>query len=108
MSGSTDKRVIACNLTEGVSEAREGALCYILDSNLDNAAERVRLLMRSHSGRWIRKWESLKRVGNFRLKTLPSGHPRYNDDILHDGVVDIEKHLGACQSAKARLDSEEN
>ena len=75
-----DKRVIACNLLETVSTASVGALCYVRATT--GTEDRVELLIRSRSGRWISKWEPLKRVGNFRFKSLPPDHPRYDDQRL--------------------------
>jgi hypothetical protein len=76
----SDKRIIACNLLETVSTASVGALCYVRATTGTEA--RVELLIRSRSGRWISKWESLKRVGNFRFNTLAPDHPRYDDERL--------------------------
>jgi hypothetical protein len=75
-----DKKAIACNYVEGISECAQGALCYIRRPNGGNAGERIEILARSRSGRWIIKWESTHRLGNFRLKTIPAEHPRYNDE----------------------------
>lgn len=73
----SDLKVIACNLNQPTKTCVEGALCYVLDFNLSNAAEQVRLLMRSRGGRWIDKYEALKRLKNFRLKTIPPDSPLY-------------------------------
>jgi hypothetical protein len=72
-----DKRVIACNLTERTREGAVGSLAYVL--GVPGDPSRVRVLLRSRSGRWITKWESLSRLGNFRLKTLPPAHGRHAD-----------------------------
>lgn len=74
---SSDLRVIACNYKESISAVRKGALCYMLNSNPGNGGERVNLLIRSRSGRWIEKWENVKRLGQFRMKTVPPEHPQY-------------------------------
>lgn len=70
-----DFRVIACNLTEATSAASDGTLAYVLDPNRGNVSNRMRLAIRSRSGRWIEKWERLDRLDNFRFKTLPPEHP---------------------------------
>jgi hypothetical protein len=49
----------------------------VLNPNRGWGGERVRLLARSRSGRWIEKWETRKRLGNFRWKTIPAEHPFY-------------------------------
>jgi len=38
--------------------------------------------VRSRGGRWIEKWESIRLLKNFRVKTLPPGHPQYGNDNL--------------------------
>lgn len=76
----SDKKAIACNYVESTSECAEGALCYIRQPNGGNCAERIEILARSRSGRWIIKWESTHRLSHFRFKAIPAQHPRYNDD----------------------------
>jgi hypothetical protein len=56
---------IACNHS-GSSYIRRGAKAYVLDPNWGYATNRVKLLVRSRSRRWVRKWENLKRLSNFR------------------------------------------
>ena len=73
-----DKRVIACNLTEPTSPAATGALAYVRWMNYGWGNDRMPLLIRSRGGRWIEKWESRNRLGNFRLKTIPPEHPLYH------------------------------
>jgi hypothetical protein len=82
MAKKNDKRVIACNYVTNVSAARNGALCYVCF--VPGSADRVLLLVRSRGHRWIQKWEMLKRLDNFRFKTLPPEHPRYNDIRITD------------------------
>ena len=73
-----DKRVIACNLSQPISEAAKGALAYVQWPNRGNANDRVPLLIRSRGGRWIEKWEDMRRLTNFRHKTIPPEHPLYD------------------------------
>ena len=80
----TDRRVIACNYGEPVGAVATGALCYVVNINKGNASERVQIWARSRSGRWINKWENLRRLTNFRLKTIPPEHPRYADRLIAD------------------------
>lgn len=80
MSESPDIRVVACNYLVGTSAVAQGALCYAVHVW---CGERVRILARSRSGRWIEKWANFKKLGNFRLKTLPPEHPRYRDYRAH-------------------------
>jgi hypothetical protein len=37
-------------------------------------------LVRSRSGRWIAKWETIRRLKDFRVKTIPVEHPLYSDE----------------------------
>jgi hypothetical protein len=78
----SDKKVIACNYGEGTSTCSKGALCYVMRSSGSNPGEDVEIFARSRSGRWIVKWESLHKLINFRFKTIPPEHPRYNDERL--------------------------
>lgn len=77
-----DRRVIACNYVESTGVAALGALAYVQAYVGGNLPDRVRLLVRSRGGRWIEKWENMRRVDNFRLKTIPPEHPRYNDERI--------------------------
>jgi hypothetical protein len=70
-------RVIACNYTIATKTAAAGALCYVVDVNPGNGHNRIFLLSRSRGGRWIKKWEDIRRLGNFRVKTIPPENPRY-------------------------------
>jgi len=58
--------------------ATTGALAYVRWPNPGNSNDRIALLIRSRGGRWIEKWEDMRRLGNFRLKTLPPEHPLYD------------------------------
>lgn len=73
-----DKRVIACNYAEGISSVAPGALAYVLYA-YRGMGEHVELLVKSRGHRWIYKTETLWRLKNFRLKTIPPSHPRYTD-----------------------------
>lgn len=63
-------KVVACNFLEATSECREGALAYVHNENRGNGSERIEVIARSRSGRWVTKWEAIWRLGNFRLKTM--------------------------------------
>jgi hypothetical protein len=77
-----DRRVVQCNYTEGISSVTGGARAYVIYPNDGNGAERVCVLVRSRDARWIEKWEDMRRLGNFRVKTLPPEHPLYGNDRL--------------------------
>ena len=78
MNDKPDKKVLACNYAEATRSAVQGALCFICNTNPGNGGERIEVLVRSRGGRWIRKWEPLRRLTNFRYKTLPASHPLYS------------------------------
>ena len=78
MTDEQDRKALACNYAESVSVAAKGALAYVRWPNYGNANDRVLLLVRSRGGRWIEKWEAMRRLTNFRLKTLPPQHPLYD------------------------------
>lgn len=85
---SDDKQAVACNYTEATSIAAVGALCYVCGWDDGSPAERLKILVRSRSGRWVQKWEAARRLGNFRIKTLPPAHPLYNDDRIFMGYAE--------------------
>jgi hypothetical protein len=94
-----DFRVIACNVIEPTGTAVGGALAYVRWLNPGNGNDRLPLLIRSRGGRWIDKWESVRRLDNFRLKTIPPEHPLYGRLVDRVGRYD-ETHL-----ERLRLDS---
>lgn len=66
-------RVVACNHV-GSKIFRENALCFVVCPK-DN--DNVEVYGRSRSGRWVQKWCALGDLKNFREKTIPPEHPRY-------------------------------
>jgi hypothetical protein len=94
-----DIRVVACNITEATGTAVEGALAYdVLRGNRGNDNDRLPLLIRSRGGQWIGKWEGMRRLGNFRLKTIPPEHPLYS----RLGEVPGEELLAELRASHAR------
>lgn len=73
-----DIKVIQCNFAETTNIAPKGARAYITCSNNGNGNDRIPILVRSHGGRWVEKWERADRLTDFRLKTLPPEHPLYS------------------------------
>jgi hypothetical protein len=74
-----DARVVQCNYKSGTSACRAGARAYLTHS-IDMAGYRVRVVARSRSGRWVVRWESLKNLHRFRLKTLAAEDPLASSD----------------------------
>jgi hypothetical protein len=77
MESGSDRTVVACNYRVGTPVAAPGALAYLCQT--EGSMERCQVLVRSRSGRWVLKWESLGRLHHFRTKTLPPEHPRHAD-----------------------------
>jgi hypothetical protein len=80
----TDRRVVACNLSEATKVAAQGAKAYVVLPNPGSGHDRIEVLVRSRGGRWVRKWENARRLTNFRAVTIPPDHPRYADERLWD------------------------
>ncbi len=83
-----DRRVIQCNLTTSQKTAAKGARAYAISTNPGGGADRIVILLRSRSGRWIEKWQDIRTLANFRVKTLPIGHPLYSHSRIGAGVFD--------------------
>ncbi len=66
---------IACNYSVDTKSASSGSLAYIVMPNGGNLHNRVRILSRSRSGRWIRRWERLAALTDFRRKRIPEQSP---------------------------------
>jgi hypothetical protein len=96
-----DRRAIACNYTEGTGVASEGAKAYVDTAYIGgNLPERVHLLARSRGGRWVKKWENMRRLDNFRFKTLPPEHPLYGNERIGNAT---DEDLARLLRAKEEL-----
>ena len=84
LSAAPDRRVVQCNYREATNIAAEGARCYLVRPNPGGGDDRIVILARSRSGRWIEKWEDIRRLRDFRVKTLPPEHPLHGDERLWD------------------------
>lgn len=76
-----DIQVIACNYAKPVAAHSKGSLCYVskLWTLPARKQARVQIVARARSGRWVQRWENLEHLENFRFKTIPKEHPRYQD-----------------------------
>lgn len=101
MSIPGDRRVIACNFAEGTNSVAEGALAYVTLTNSGSGHDRICVYARSRSGRWIEIWQDMRRLSNFRWKTIPPPHPLYGHSRIADYFED--KTLSELQAAKARV-----
>ncbi len=67
-----DRKVVQCNYRVSTSICATGASAYL---TYEGDCERVKVVARSRSGRWVTRWESLNKLHNFRLKTIcPDDH----------------------------------
>jgi hypothetical protein len=91
--------VVQCNYTAAVSVAAAGARAYLVLPNPGGGDDRIMILVRSRGGRWVGKWESIRRLGNFRCKTLPPEHPMHTDERLwdHEPEAMADRLARACQ-----------
>lgn len=94
--GSEDRRVVQCNYATGISAVTTGARAYLARTNPGGGNDRIVILARSRGGRWIEKWEDIRRLENFRPKTLPPGHPLSGDPRIWD-----DRHAQAGGAADA-------
>ena len=109
--GFPDPRfLLVCNFEEATSECVKGARAYVIYTNPGWGGERLLLLARSRSGRWIDKWESLKRLTGFRLTKVYDGDPIQARALRgcfgffrdHERHYD-QSHLDSLIAAKAKL-----
>lgn len=83
-----DRRVVQCNYATAVSAVAAGARAYLVRPNPGGGNDRIVILVRSRGGRWIQKWEDIRRLKNFRPKTLPPEHPLYGDERIWDNEAE--------------------
>jgi hypothetical protein len=70
-----ETKQICCNYRDASLVARRGAQAWVLNPDYDRGSDRILILVRSRSGRWIEKWEFMKGLTNFRLKTVVPEDP---------------------------------
>lgn len=86
-----DRKVIQCNFAEATNAASTGARAYVVLMNRGGGHDRIVVLVRSRGGRWVEKWEDIRHLKDFRVKTLPPEHPLYgNDRIGCHGDAEME------------------
>lgn len=87
-SESVDRRVVQCNYVSGTGVAAAGARAYLVRGNPGNGHDRIVILVRSRGGRWVEKYEDIRRLDGFRGKTLPPEHPMFRDERIWDWHAD--------------------
>lgn len=102
-----DKRAVVCNYAVPTGPVAAGAKAYIVGAFGGNLPENVEVMVRSRGGRWIRKWERVRKLDRFRWATVPPGHPRYGDVSTSWNGEDLVATLCQCRlevSEKGRAD----
>ena len=74
---SSDLRVVQCNYARATKVALAGARAYVVLTNPGDGHERVCVLVFSRGKRWVRKWENIRNLRDFRVKTMPPEHPQH-------------------------------
>jgi hypothetical protein len=93
--------VVTCNYIETARASSSGSKCYLIHSNPGGGNDRIYILARSRSGRWISRWENIKRLDNFRCKKVFPGHFIYSDERIYD--YDPEKMVDTLTTSRAHL-----
>ncbi|HEY3742991.1 MAG TPA: hypothetical protein VGL53_24260 [Bryobacteraceae bacterium] len=93
-----DLHRVACNYAEDTKTAVKGGLAFVLAPNGGDVHGRLHILSRSRSGRWIRRWEPINRLTNFRKKTIPPDSPLYSKllDASDDTAIDLIRQAKAA------------
>lgn len=99
----SDRKRVVCNTKEASAECAAGALCFVVNPNVGSGGDRMRLLCRSRSGRWIDKWERADRLTNFRWKTLAPGHPLYGHPLIQAEPLPFTADWGNNASGRAAI-----
>lgn len=95
-----DRLVVQCNYAEPVSVAAKGARAYLVRPNPGGGNDRIVILVRSRGGRWVEKWEDIRRLAGFRVKKLPPQHPLFGDERIWDyDAPDMAARLRAAAEA---------
>lgn len=84
MSDEEYRNVPTCNVAVGTSAIPEGAKAYLIQNGWD----RMQVLVRSRSGRWIRKWVAAKHLTNWRYKTVVPESSEYRHLEFYKGWDD--------------------
>lgn len=90
----SDTWAVACNFRLGTKIASPGAQAFVAPTVAGNGSERIDILVRSRSGRMVRKWEDIRRLWNFRAKCIPDRHPLHGDErvMLFPGRMAAQAH----------------
>lgn len=103
-----DLRVITCNVIKANTNHtwHDGARAYL---RYNTGADRIAMLVRSRSGRYIKTWVAYANLANWRVRTVPPEHPRYamladlawhddDEDRLAAKVAELSRHSEAFRA----------
>lgn len=89
-------RMATCNMGRGTSVWREGAKAYLINTTGSGPDGSYEMLVRSRSGRWVRHWERVKYLTNWRHTTvvMTSSEGRamrniWGRSIFEDGYIQM-------------------
>ncbi len=98
-----ETRTIACNYVEATKLAARGAKAYLFNPPPGNGGEQIEIVLRSRSGRWIRKWERIRRLGNFRAVTVVDREQVWSHLFHHDPEAMIFYGCSTVEETAAAL-----
>lgn len=94
-----DLRRVQCNYAVATSTCAAGARAYVVLLNPGNGSNRICILARSRGGRMVSKWEDIRKLKDFRAKTVPPEHPAYGL-LEHVGYGDPEATAEELECAR--------
>ncbi|WP_191304436.1 hypothetical protein [Lentzea cavernae] len=95
-----DRQVIQCTYLESTAVADRGARAWVVTINPASGNDRIAVLVRARDGRWARRWESIERLGDFRVALLPEGHAQHGDRRLRTFADDEAERFLDSVTAK--------
>jgi hypothetical protein len=98
-SAPPDRYAIQCNFAAGTRYCAAGARAYVRLTNPGGDNDRIQILARSRGGRWIERWEDIRHLRDFRVKTIPPEHPLYQ---RLDRPWDMEPTAARLNGARER------
>lgn len=101
MRREPDRTVVQCNYAVPTNVAVRNARAYLVTPNPGWGNDRIFVLVKSRGGRWVSKWESIIRLINFRVKTIPPEDPLYTREIFWD--INPEETAVQMNESRARL-----
>lgn len=94
-------KVVTANIVEDTRVFAPGAKVYVYP-RFSGDGERLRILGRSRSGRWVDKWEAGWRLANFRITTLTDRESAFSRYEYRD-VEATHNHLELAESVAKHM-----